>query len=118
MRDVDSELQAIRSSRRPINPSSLEIPPRAVASAPVIFPKPELTVSQGGTAMDLDKISRIKDDNGRLTQEAKDSRRKLGRCIRFIKPGHTVMNCPLGSRFTSLALTEETITENNEQLKG
>ncbi|KAI1004904.1 hypothetical protein K3495_g3312 [Podosphaera aphanis] len=49
------------------------------ARTPLTFKEP--TVSQGGNAMDLDAISRQKGLDGRLTQQAKDARRPLNRCI-------------------------------------
>lgn len=38
--------------------------------------------------MDFDFVSRQKDSDGRLTQQAKDARRTLGRCFWCNKPGH------------------------------
>lgn len=67
--------------------------------------------------MDLDTISRCKDENGHLTKEAKDARRKLGRCIRCNKSGYIVIDCPLGFKPTSMASADVLISENNQQLK-
>lgn len=117
LRDIDSEIQSIRSSKRPNQTNRQEAPTRTPAVTPIETQKLELTVSQGGTAMDLDTISRCKDENGRLTQEAKDARRKLGRCIRCNKSGHIVINCPLGFKPTSIALADVEMSENNQQLK-
>ena len=58
----------------------------------------EPTVSQGGSAMDLDIISRERSPDGHLTAEAKEARRALGRCLWCNKTGHLRSNCPLGSR--------------------
>lgn len=115
LRDIDSEIQSIRSSKRPSQPHRQETSTRTPLIIPMEAPKPELKVSQGGTAMDLDTISRYKDENGRLTQEAKDARRKLGRCIRCNKSGHIVVNCPLGSKFTSISSADVNIPEKNSQ---
>ncbi|KAI0994274.1 hypothetical protein K3495_g13909 [Podosphaera aphanis] len=78
-------------------------------------PVSEPTVSQGGSAMDLDAISAQRLPNGRLTQQAKDARRALGRCVRCNKTGHTTENCAPSSR--TLATMDEQLIEE-DQLKG
>lgn len=80
------------------------------SSAPITS---EPTVSQGGSAMDLDVISREKGPDGRLTLQAKNARRTLGRCLWCNKIGHIRMNCPLGSRAIASATTETMSTPEN-----
>lgn len=77
----------------------------------------EPTVSQGGTAMDLDLISRQKNPEGRLTQQAKDARRALGRCVRCNGVGHWVRNCPLGSKKSSILAVDVAPVQKSEELK-
>lgn len=77
----------------------------------------ELTTSQGGTAMDLDAISREKGPDGRLTPQAKDARRSLGRCFRCNTKGHLALNCSLNNSGISVS-TAESISEGSELLKG
>ncbi|POS83992.1 hypothetical protein EPUL_004290 [Erysiphe pulchra] len=84
---ITSPTNIMPISSRPNPAPRSEIQSRVPAPIPVAF-QPELTVSQGGTAMDLDAISRCKDVNSHLTASAKDARRKLGRCIRCNKSGH------------------------------
>lgn len=76
-----------------------------------------LPVSQGGSAMDLDSISRQRNADGHLTQEAKNARVKLGRCVWCNKFGHIVKFCPLGSRTSSLAAVRVESVEEEEKLK-
>ena len=66
----------------------------------------EATVSQGGSAMDLDMASKEREPDGRLTAQAKDARRALGRCLWCNKTGHLRSNCPLGSHSISAAITK------------
>lgn len=77
----------------------------------------EPTVSQGGSAMDLDVISRQKGEDGRLTLQAKDARRTLGRCLWCNKQGHAAINCPLGVRSLAGATLSE-ISSSTDELKG
>lgn len=76
----------------------------------------EPTVSQGGSAMDLDLVSQQKGPDGRLTPQAKDARRALGRCVWCNKPGHFAQNCPLGSR-TVTTISNLESSKSNDQLK-
>ena len=76
-----------------------------------------LPVSQGGSAMDLDLISRERLPDGHLTEQAKAARKQLGRCIRCNKLGHMVRSCPLGSKTSSLAAADVTCVERSEELK-
>lgn len=117
LRKMDAEIQSIRASRRTVPTPSQTLAPRFPASSLNNTTAPELTVSQGGSAMDLDIISREKTPDGRLTQQAKDARRKLGRCIRCNRTGHIVLNCPLGSQSRTLSSVDMTGTDGLEQLK-
>lgn len=117
LRKMDAEIQSIRASRRQNSTPQQDMVPRVIAPVPSYSTPRELTVSQGGSAMDLDLISREKNPDGRLTQQAKDARRKLGRCVRCNRPGHIVMNCPLGSQTTSLLSVEVEGTTKTQQLK-
>lgn len=75
---------------------------------------PELTVSQGGTAMDLDNISDERGPDGRLTPQAKNARRALGRCLRCNKEGHIAINCPLGTSSNfSISTADQTPSISN-----
>ena len=66
--------------------------------------------------MDLDVVSREKGPDGRLTAQAKNARKILGRCIWCNKLGHIVENCPLGSRnIVTANLSSKTAPED---LKG
>ena len=76
-----------------------------------------LPVSKGGSAMDLDTISRQRKNDGHLTQEAKNARIKLGRCIRCNKSGHIVKFCPLGSQSSSISSVEMAVTGEAQELK-
>lgn len=73
-----------------------------------------LPVSQGGSAMDLDVVSRQKGPDGRLTQQAKDARRTLGRCVWCNKQGHIAKNCPLGAR-TIASTTVDEVHKSGQQ---
>lgn len=96
------------------------------ARPPLTFPTPpskppfpssssNLKVSQGGSAMDLDMLSRERGPDGHLTPQAKSARKALGRCMWCNKLGHMAYNCPLNSR----SITSATINEDQlgEQLK-
>lgn len=116
LRELDAEIQSVRASSRHNSTPHNQIT-RGVPEARRGFSQPELTVSQGGTAMDLDIVSRSKDANGHLTPQAKDARRKSGRCIRCNQSGHIVRYCPLGSQANSIASTEIALTEESSELK-
>ena len=68
--------------------------------------------------MDLDLVSRQKVDDGRLTKEAKDAWRTLGRCVWCNKLGHIAKECPLGSRTVASLDAQEILGNQNEELKG
>lgn len=97
-------------------PSSHVPRPASIFSPPLAPYAPEPTVSQGGSAMDLDIISREKGPDGHLTPQAKNARRTLGRCIWCNKIGHLRSNCPLGSR--TLASANVQPSHEPESLKG
>lgn len=80
-------------------PKPTYVPPflRNKTNQPLPTLAQELTVSQGGTAMDLDTLSKERGPDGRLTQQARSARRSLGRCYRCNKEGHLAVNCPLGN---------------------
>ncbi|KAI0992289.1 hypothetical protein K3495_g15897 [Podosphaera aphanis] len=108
LRQKDAGFHEARSTNIPL--SSTHAPPSSPRILPLTpsFPEyKELTVSQGGTAMDLDAISQQKGEDGRLTQEAKDARRALGQCIWCNRSGHFAINCPLGSRGRTPAPTKQ-----------
>lgn len=71
-------------------------PSPTVVQSTAVKPPVFRTVSQGGTAMDLDTISKQKGPDGHLTAEAKQARRTLGRCLRCNTKGHMAIACPLG----------------------
>ncbi|KAI0991976.1 hypothetical protein K3495_g16210, partial [Podosphaera aphanis] len=132
LRGKDAVNQSIRSSpggypsQAPYRPpfATPTLPPTLTpASAPQSSffqtpstSRPALTVSQGGSAMDLDVISRQKLPNGRLTQQAKDARRTLGRCVRCNKSGHTTNECTPESRTIAFAAPEE-VKHQGDDLK-
>lgn len=100
LREKDAAFQEINVSNRPTKQTPNIITPTTYFSAPhssAVYPPKvnELTVSQGGTAMDLDDISRQKGPDGHLTQPAKEARRTLGRCLWCNKPGHIALTCSL-----------------------
>ena len=74
-------------------------------------------VSQGGSAMDLDKISEQKGLDGKLTQQARDARFKLRNCFRCNQPGHIARNCPLGNHSISSIISDERPESELSQLK-
>lgn len=117
MRKLDAEIQSIRACKRPRNVPHYSLPTRVPAPLSQISKTPELTVLQGGSAMDLDTISRQKNSDGRLTEQAKDARRKLGHCVRCNKPGHFVRNCPLSLQTTAIASAELDMKQESEELK-
>lgn len=99
LRQKDAAFQEINATKRflgpvPYAPQRPVVSPSFASSIPTTF---EPTVSQGGSAMDLDMLSREKGPDGRLTIEAKNARRTLGRCLRCNKTGHLAINCPLGN---------------------
>ena len=96
-------------------PSFLASKPASVISSSSAPHASEPTVSQGGSAMDLDTVSREKGSDGRLTLEAKNARRLLGRCLWCNKTGHIRSNCPLGPR--TLASTTTESSPMSEDLK-
>lgn len=119
LRVKDATIQSIRASYAPL-PSLSPHRPSPATAIPLTIPQPsvarDLTVSQGGSAMDLDVVSREKGPDGRLTAQAKNARKILGRCIWCNKLGHIVENCPLGSRnIVTANLSSKTAPED---LKG
>lgn len=65
---------------------------------PFIVPSTtELTVSQGGSVMDLNMLSREKGPESRLTPQARNASRSLSRFYRCNQSGHLAINCPLGN---------------------
>ena len=115
LRNKDALVQARRASqftsqgpRRPGPPASAAAaaiaPNLAFAPRPPFVPRPApyaaLTTSQGGSRMDIDTdaAANQKGPDGRLTEAAKDIRRRLGNCLRCNQPGHFATSCPLGQR--------------------
>lgn len=123
LRKKDAAIHEMRAAFPTSTQPRLLNPPRSNFSHPYTSLNPvpastERTVSQGGTAMDLDFISRQKGPDGRLTDPAKDARRKLGRCIRCNEQGHFAINCHLRTKSVAAMSTTEYINEETESLKG
>lgn len=118
LRAIDAEIQSIRATKRPkITPPVPQLPrfnrpPHISAPYPNLSSISERTVSQGGSAMDLDAVSKEKDQDGRLTLQAKNARRTLGRCLWCNKSGHLVSNCPRGSRTLAASTIEPSTTDD------
>lgn len=110
LRRKDAAFQEIYASHTP----SASWRPN-IATTRTVPAAQEPTVSQGGSAMDLDMVSREKGLDGRLTIEAKNARRALGRCLWCNKPGHLRSDCPLGSR--TIASTMIAPQPKSENLK-
>ncbi|KHJ32092.1 hypothetical protein EV44_g4484 [Erysiphe necator] len=121
LRQKDAGLQDILATSRtglsrhsiPITNPTPSFRPFPPPTPPQLHPQVQsqhlnLPVSQGDSAMDLDSISRQKDADGRLTQQAKDARRTLGRCVWCNKPGYIAKNCPLGTRTVATASVDTT----------
>lgn len=110
LRRKDAAIQELKTSfqaRKPVQKpftSSFKKPPSLTPTrpnqpiSPAASSTPELTVSQGGSAMDLDAVSNERDIDGRITSRAKDARRMLGRCYRFNEVGHLAINCHLKTK--------------------
>lgn len=113
LREKDAVFQEIQASQSPLAPwrpttqPAKPFIPRNIAPA-----NKELTVSQGGSAMDLDAISKEKDIDGRLTNQAKNARRALGRCLWCNKTGHLVSSCPRGVRTLAASTIEPSTPED------
>ncbi|KAI0997825.1 hypothetical protein K3495_g10364 [Podosphaera aphanis] len=112
LRTLDAGLQIIRSSRQiktpSVGPHISAMRPNPPVARPSLAPSSEnLTVSQGGSAMDLDIISRQRQPNGKLTQQAKDARRALNRCVWCNTEGHIAIHCPLESQKIASATVKE-----------
>lgn len=73
LRKKDAAFQEIQASRPSTMPWRSSYTPNHFSQ--VIH---EPTVSQGGSAMDLDIVSEERQPDGRLTAQAKDARRALG----------------------------------------
>lgn len=108
LRKKDAAFQEIYASRVP---SASWRPQNESTQATQVIQEP--TVSQGGSAMDLDMISREKGPDGRLTAEAKNARRALGRCLWCNKTGHLVSSCPRNSRTIASNITESPSQSDN-----
>ena len=100
------------STSRAQPPLTFSAPP---PKPPFLPPISNLKVSQGGSAMDLDMVSRERGPDGHLTPQAKSARKALGRCMWCNKLGHMAYNCPLNSRSISSATVNE--DQQGEQLK-
>lgn len=113
LREKDAVFQEIQASQSPLAPWRPNIQPAKPFIPLNIAPAAkELTVSQGGSAMDLDTISKEKDVDGRLTNQAKNARRALGRCLWCNKTGHLVSNCPRGVRTLAASTIEPSTPED------
>lgn len=119
LREKDAAFQEIQASRYssslqghprtsfPSNSYPMTANTNTYNSHPLPQAPQELTVSQGGSAMDLDTISKERGPDGRLTLQAKNARRALGRCLRCNKVGHIAIKCPLGDTpKVSVSITE------------
>lgn len=100
LRKKDANIQVINAPlHAPLVQQTVPTPRPLHSSNFTPFPVPnssarsELTVSQGGSAMDLNAILQQRIPNGRLTQPAKNARRALGCCVRCNRTGHTTQNC-------------------------
>ncbi|POS87262.1 hypothetical protein EPUL_002550 [Erysiphe pulchra] len=114
LRQNDAAFQEINyrptPSERPV-PAKMMYPLTASSTS-------ELTVSQGGSAMDLDMLSREKGPDGRLAPQARNACRSLGRCYRCNQSGHLAINCPLGnSSRIPVSLVEISLPTESKQLK-
>lgn len=116
LRQKDAAFQEINASNIVPSSSRSMFSPFNHSTNPLPHVTPELTVSQGGSAMDLDTVSRQKGPDGRLTPQAKDARRSLGRCMWCNKPGHIAIDCHLNSHTVASATVEAT-PSSNIQLK-
>ncbi|KAI1002766.1 hypothetical protein K3495_g5441 [Podosphaera aphanis] len=116
LRRKDANIQVINAPLYTV-PAQRAVPASYPPSSSTPFSSPvsEPTVSQGGSAIDLDAISVQRLPNGRLTQQAKDARRALGRCVRCNKTGQTTENCT--PKFRTLATMDEQLI-GEDQLKG
>lgn len=118
LRRKDAGLQEILASTTPPAISRPQFPsfsfPKQVASH-IKTSTSDLPVSKGGSAMDLDVLSREKGLDGRLTAQAKSARKALGRCVWCNKPGHIAATCPLNSRNVTAATIE--VAGSEEELK-
>lgn len=129
LREKDAAFQEIQASRNTSGPSfqprtsnsphqpSIPTNPSPYTPHPQPLAQRELTVSQGGSAMDLDTISEERGPDGRLTVQAKNARRALGRCLRCNTVGHIAINCPL-TKFSKASIsTAEPVIPQPESLK-
>ena len=124
LREKDAEFHEINASHNSRIPKATPPQPQIspYPSLPLTSSTPKnLTVSQGGSAMDLDVISKEKGPDGRLTLQAKEARRKLGHCLRCNQPGHFARYCPLGnhniSSITPIHTTEPEPLQLKDQLQ-
>lgn len=120
LREKDAAFQEITASRRTIGPLDNPGPSRNFVPKPSIpinthVYQPELTVSQGGSAMDLDSLSMQRGPDGRVTPEARNARRQLGRCFRCNKVGHLANNCLLQNH--TVTSIDESVSVESESLK-
>ncbi|POS82579.1 hypothetical protein EPUL_005625 [Erysiphe pulchra] len=100
-------------------PTPSERPVPAKMMYPLTAPSTcELTISRGGSAMDLDMLSREKGLDGRLTPQASNARRSLGRCYRCNQSGRLAINCPLrNSSRIPVSSVEISLPTESKQLK-
>lgn len=121
---VYQEMRAtFRAAKSPGRPSPSHFP--NITNNPYSNPRPAMTprvptVSQGGSAMDLDSISQQRLPDGHLTEPARAARLALGRCLRCNEAGHIAVNCHLKNRAIASASVvhnnQETVNQLKEQL--
>lgn len=119
LRTKDAHIQARKATRPATTTPSVPVRRSNATTAAFVAPAaPDvLTVAQGGSRMDLDSQSKEKGPDGRLTQTAKDARRRLGRCLRCNETGHFANLCPLGSRSPALRSVSPSAGSRAEELK-
>ena len=67
--------------------------------------------------IDTDAAANQKGPDGRLTEAAKDIRRRLGNCLRCNKPGHWAPSCPLGHQRLRAASPDLQTPASDDPLK-